>query len=499
MTFTRRHILRSAAAGALALGTSSFLPRSPSRAAEGSSPKVLRVVTRTIEVNGKAATVYGLQQPDGTSGLTLTEGDTFAVDLRNELTEPTTIHWHGLTPPWPSDGVADAPEPLLAPGASRFYGFPVGTAGTHWMHAHTLQEQNLLAAPLIVREKAVRDEQEVVVLLHDFCFTPAAELMAKLKGLAGGAPGMQGHGGMQHGSMPMGGMGAMNGMGRSAGMAGPGGHGMPMGHGAMPMDLNDIDYDAYLANDRTLSDPEVVRVEKSGRLRLRIINGATATGFWIDLGQVTGEVVAVDGQPVEPVRASRVPLAMGQRADILVQVPPDGVLPLLALREGARERTGIVLAAAGAPVRKLDVTSDKPAAALDLVFERRLQARNGVQLGAPTRSFSVDLTGTMAGYAWAMASDRPLQVRQGDTVAISMRNHSMMAHPMHLHGHRFRVVELDGRRASGTWRDTLLLPPMAQATIAFEASNPGKWAFHCHHLYHMASGMMDTVAYDNVG
>lgn len=88
---------------------------------------------------------------------------------------------------------------------------------------------------------------------------------------------------------------------------------------------------------------------------------------------------------------------------------------------------------------------------------------------------------------------------QGETVAITMRNHSMMSHPMHLHGHRFRVVELDGRRASGAWRDTLLLPPMAQATVAFEASNPGKWAFHCHNLYHMASGMMDTVAYENVG
>ena len=359
-----------------------------------------------------------------------------------------------------------------------------------------MQEQNLLAAPLIVREKgqAARDEQEVVVLLHDFSFTPAADLLAKLKGSTTGMPGMSGHGGMQHGGMmQMGGMGAMN------GRSGMSGHGMPIGHGSMAMDLNDIDYDAYLANDRTLADPQVVRVEKAGRVRLRIINGATATAFWIDLGPAVGEVVAVDGQPVEPVQASRVPLAMGQRVDILVQMPAGGVLPVLALREGARERTGIVLASAGANVRKLDVTGERPTAALDLALERKLQARNGAVLAVPSRSFSVDLTGTMAGYTWAMASDRPLQVRQRETVAITMRNHSMMSHPMHLHGHRFRVVELDGRRAAGAWRDTLLLPPMAQATVAFEASNPGKWAFHCHHLYHMASGMMDTVAYENVG
>ena len=496
MTHTRRHVLLSAAASALAFGMSPLLPRPAAIAAEGTAPKVLRVVNRTIEVNGKAATVYGLEQSDGTSGLAFEEGDTFAVELRNELAEPTTIHWHGLTPPWPSDGVADAPEPLLAPGSSRLYGFPVGSAGTHWRHAHTLQEQNLLAAPLIVREKgqAARDEQEVVVLLHDFSFTPAADLLAKLKGSTTGMPGMSGHGGMQHGGMmQMGGMGAMN------GRSGMSGHGMPIGHGSMAMDLNDIDYDAYLANDRTLADPQVVRVEKAGRVRLRIINGATATAFWIDLGPAVGEVVAVDGQPVEPVQASRVPLAMGQRVDILVQMPAGGVLPVLALREGARERTGIVLASAGANVRKLDVTGERPTAALDLALERKLQARNGAVLAVPSRSFSVDLTGTMAGYTWAMASDRPLQVRQRETVAITMRNHSMMSHPMHLHGHRFRVVELDGRRAAGAWRDTLLLPPMAQATVAFEASNPGKWAFHCHHLYHMASGMMDTVAYENVG
>ncbi|MFO1151058.1 MAG: multicopper oxidase family protein [Alsobacter sp.] len=495
MTLTRRHILLSAAASAVAFGASPLLPKPLARAAAGPAPKVLRAVTRTIEVNGKPAVVYGLQQPDGSSGLAFDEGDTFAVDLRNDLAEPTTIHWHGLTPPWPADGVADAPTPLLPAGANRVYGFPVGTAGTHWMHAHTLQEQNLLAAPLIVRSKADagRDEQEVVILLHDFSFTPAAELLAKLKGPGAVAAAMQGNATMQHGGM------AMAGMKNMGGMSGHAGHAMGTDSGAMPKDLNDIDYDAYLANDRTLADPEVVRVEKGGRVRLRIINGATATAFWLDLGQTTGDVIAVDGQPVEPVKASRVPLAMGQRVDILVQLPAGGVLPVLALREGARERTGIVLAAVDAPVRKLDVLGETATPALDLAFERKLRARNAAEPGAPARSFSVDLTGSMAGYSWAMTPDRPLQVRQGETVAITIRNRSMMSHPMHLHGHHFRVVELDGRRIQGAWRDTLLLPPMAQATISVDASNPGKWAFHCHQLYHMATGMMETFAYENVG
>jgi FtsP/CotA-like multicopper oxidase with cupredoxin domain len=75
----------------------------------------------------------------------------------------------------------------------------------------------------------------------------------------------------------------------------------------------------------------------------------------------------------------------------------------------------------------------------------------------------------------------------------------MMAHPMHLHGHRFQVVAIDGRRISGAVRDTIFLPRMAHVSIAFDAVNPGKaWAFHCHHLYHMAAGMMTAVRYEGM-
>jgi FtsP/CotA-like multicopper oxidase with cupredoxin domain len=187
--------------------------------AASQSPRTLRVVSRSLDINRHAARVFGLVDAEGRPGLTFTEGQAFRVTLANELSEPTLVHWHGLRPPYEQDGVPDMPAPMLKAGETRDYDFPVGPSGTHWMHAHTLQEQNLLAAPLIVRsaQQDARDEQEVVVLLHDFSFTPAEELLARLK--------------------------------RSTG------HGMHSGHmGAM--DVNDIDYDAYLANDRTLDDPE---------------------------------------------------------------------------------------------------------------------------------------------------------------------------------------------------------------------------------------------------
>src|SRR5258708_36971473 len=117
---------------------------------------------------------------------------------------------------------------------------------------------------------------------------------------------------------------------------GSGGMGdMKMGPG-IGMDLNDIDYDAFLANDRALPDPEVIRTEQGGRVRLRLINAASSTQFWIDLGALTGTVVAVDGHPVRPVRGTRLPLAMAQRLDVLIDVPGNGAYPIFAQVAGKR-------------------------------------------------------------------------------------------------------------------------------------------------------------------
>ena len=103
----------------------------------------------------------------------------------------------------------------------------------------------------------------------------------------------------------------------------------------------------------------------------------------------------------------------------------------------------------------------------------------------------------MDGYIWAIAGEA-LKVKPGERIEITMRNMSMMSHPMHLHGHHFQVVAIDGAPVAGAVRDTVLIPPMAAVTIAFDANNPGRWPLHCHQLYHMASGMMTFVAYEGV-
>ena len=493
------------------------------------APPALVAGRRTIEVNGKAATVFGIAGPGGRDGAVLEPGQRFAFELVNALGEETIIHWHGQTPPAAEDGVAGPGIDPIPAGGRRAYDF-AARPGTHWMHSHHgLQEQRLLAAPLIVRtaEDARADVQEVVLLLEDFSVRDPAEILAGLG--AGG-----GHGG--HGADPHAGHGApmtvtdphaghgmaapadphaghgMAGGGMTGGMAGHGMAGHDMASGGMPtsgmpagmvMDLNDVDYDAYLANRRTLADPEVVRTERGGRVRLRIINASAATAYWIDLGGAAASLIAVDGTPVVPVAGTRFPLSMAQRIDLLVEVPAGGTVPVLAQREGDVARTGLVLATPGAAVGKLGPAADQ-APPLDLALERRLTAVSPLSARPVDRAVRIDLGGGMAPYAWSLngafwPKPEPIRVRDGERVMLDIVNATMMAHPMHLHGHAFQVVEIDGTPLAGAVRDTVVVAPMGRVKVVFDADNPGRWPFHCHNLYHMATGMMTDVLYDGVG
>ncbi|MDP2357024.1 MAG: multicopper oxidase family protein [Beijerinckiaceae bacterium] len=496
---SRRQFLAStAAAGILGAVPSPLISGQPALALPATT---IRVGNRVIEVNGRPATVFGLTQPDGSHGLIMESGKSFRVRLENQLEEETLIHWHGLTPPWQQDGVPHLSQSPLAPGATHDYDFPLTQPGTNWMHSHHgLQEQRLMAAPLIVRDSAgtSADIQEVVVLFHDFTFRDPDEILA---GLKAGGHGVAGHGTAEHGPgllrrlmesvMPMRGMHHGAGHGRmDHGAAG----------GAIMMHLHDVEYDAFLANDRTFHDPQVFRVERSGRVRLRLINGATATNFWLDLGRLEGRLIAVDGMPVVPVTGRRFEFATAQRLDIVLELPRgEGAWPIFAVREGEWARTGFLLATSGGKVEKVTGETQSAANPVGLALERRLQAAQPPEPRQPDRRHTVTIT-EGPGYVWMLngamhGGHTPLEVGVGERVEITFNDQTSMAHPMHLHGHHFQVVAINGERFAGALRDTVLVPARGSVTIAFDADNPGRWALHCHHLYHMAAGMMTTLEY----
>lgn len=482
--------------GFLAISAAATAPFFVPAKARASSPALtLRATTRTLDIAGRAVTVKGLLDAQGRSGLVLDPSLPFRVDLWNDLDVETSIHWHGQLPPNAQDGVPGAPQPALQPGEMRSFDF-VANPGTHWMHSHIpIQEMELLAAPLIVRrpEDVAADRQEVTILLHDLSFRPADEVLAEITG------GMGGMAGMDHGSHGSGGtMGGMSGMGGMMdGMSGMD-HGKMGGMAMGSMDMNDFAFDAYLANDRTLDDPEVVTVDKGGRILLRIINGSAASVFWIDTGRLQGRAVATDGNPVQPVPGTRFGLAMGQRLDIELDVPAaGGAFPILALREGAVERTGIILATVEAPVEKVSAVSDAahPAFSADLAQEAGFQALAPLPDRPVDRSDSLMLGGSMMPYLWTIdgqswGTHRPIEARSGERVALTFHNMSMMAHPMHLHGHHFQVVALNGKPVRGALRDTVHVPPMSMVTVALDAGEAARWMLHCHHMPHLSTGMM---------
>jgi FtsP/CotA-like multicopper oxidase with cupredoxin domain len=455
----------SATAAALA-------PPSHYAAAEGEPVTILRVQRSSFEVNRKPASRLMITQTDGRQGLMTSVGRQFRVRVENRVDVPTLIHWHGLAPPWQQDGVPEISAPPLAPGASADYDFPLGFGGTFWMHSHQgLQEQELLAAPLIISDDRDRPgQQDVVVMLADFSFRSPERIYAALRNPE---PGM----------MAMGGGGA------------------GMQAGAAP-DLNDVKYDAFLANDRTLNDPEVVRVRTGGTVLLRIINSSSMSAYHIDLGKLTGELIAVDGFRVQPVSFRRFPIAVAQRLDVRVRIPNDAAAhPILAILEGERNQTGIVLQGGRASVRRIPPMAAAASSALTLDLERGLRAVAPLQPRKADRVHRINLTGMMDGYIWSIndvpwtKDVPPLPVAKGERVELVFENQTPMPHPMHLHGHTFQVVEIDGQRFPGALRDTVLVPPATRVVVAFDADNPGWWALHCHLLYHLAAGMFTTLRY----
>jgi FtsP/CotA-like multicopper oxidase with cupredoxin domain len=463
------------------LGTSAAFGLAGSFGPARAGSNTLAIASRILEVKGKAAKVFGVTDASGKSGLELVFGQGFDVNVTNNLAEETLLHWHGLLPPVTMDGTPMLSGPTLGVGQTRRFVFDQLETGTHWMHSHVgLQEQKLLAAPLIVKEKgeALFDEQEHVIMLHDFSFRAPEEILAELQGGGAGSKPMD-HSKMDHSKM---------------------GHDGNGGGMASVMTHADVSYDAMLANDRTLDDPEVVQAEKGGRFRLRVINGCSATNMWVDLGTLEGELIAVDGKGVKSVRSTRFPLAIAQRADIRINLPSgSGAWPIIFQAEASDLRSGIILKAGDGAVEKI---SDRGVAgeALTLDLEARLQSIISVRPDPSTRVEMVMLTGGDQGYVWGLNGkpsmhDVLFSVRQGDRIELMFHNMTGMAHPMHLHGHYFQVVDINGRRIEGAVRDTVLVPAGETVTIRFDADNPGTWALHCHHLYHMNAGMMGAIAY----
>lgn len=471
--------------------------------ADAAPPIRLLVKEAPLRVLGREIPAIVIQQADGTAGYSPQVSDGFHVEVVNQLQVPTSIHWHGLILPNFMDGVPFITQQPIPPGGTFRYDFPLRQAGTYWMHSHYgLQEQYQAGAPLILRndEEQSKAGRQHVVMLSDFSFTPAAEILGELrKGMKMPAMGPDG----KKPAMPkMGGEPPIPTKAQvwndqqqafSSAMV-----------SAPPVDV-DVKYDALLANRRTLDDPEIVAVQPGETFLLRFIAASSSTSFQVDTGGLIGEILAVDGKGIAPLKGNLFQLAAAQRMDLRLTIPAaGGAFPILAQGEGTRLLCGIVLATPGAAAPRRspsDLLAPIPAALLDNTQERRLRATRPLSVRPPDRTLPVVLGGNMMKFRWNInGREYPnrdaLVIKGGERVHLVITNQTQMGHPMHLHGQDVQVINIDGQPVSGALRDTVQVPPRSSITVAFDADNPGVWAYHCHLLYHLASGMFTVVRYE---
>jgi FtsP/CotA-like multicopper oxidase with cupredoxin domain len=395
------------------------------------------------------------------------QGDRLQVHFTNRLDVATTVHWHGIRLPNEMDGVPYVTQPPVEPGASFFYEFDLTDAGTFWYHPHIQSSEQVgrgLYGPLIVEEREpVRVDRELVWMLDDWRMSLDGQL-------AGGFD-----------------------------------------------DFYDRSHEGRIGDRVTVNGvvPTEEPVRAGERIRLRLVNVANARYFGLRFTDHDPIVIALDGQPCEPHQPAdrRVVLGPAMRADVILDMgaAPSGRYPVVDdYYKNATFNLLDLVYDDGTPIRDdpLDAPIVLPANPL-LQPNLGTAVRHMVILegGSGGSMAGANLEGQLLGLtqladhgkAWALNGEVSsghrmpplLGAKQGQSVIIEMRNETYYPHPMHLHGHSFRVLKRDGEPVPNTiWRDTVNVKRNETVQVAFVADNPGDWMFHCHILEHQEAGMM---------
>lgn len=411
--------------------------------------------------------------------LRATAGDVLRVDVDNRLPAETSVHWHGVALRNDMDGVPGMTQDPIDVGGSFRYEFTVPDPGTYFYHPHSgVQLDRGLYGVLIVddpHEPGDYDAEWIVVLDDwvDGTGRTPDDVLADLQAVSGtgGMGGMGGSGGM-------GGMGGMVGEGRQSRLLGGAG---------------DVDYPYYLVNGRTADAPMTLTGKPRQRIRIRFINAGSDTAFRVALGGHRMTLTHSDGFPVQPVTTDALLIGMGERFDVTITLD-DGAFPLVASAEGKRgQGLAVVRTGAGRPPAA-DVAPRELDGRVVLGTDLRPAASAQLPRRSADRQHDLVLGGSMASYRWTINGKTfpdadVLDLQEGERVQLRFANHSMMFHPMHVHGHTFAVA------GSGLRKDTVIVRPMQTLQVDFDADNPGQWATHCHNIYHTEAGMMTTLSY----
>lgn len=463
----------------------------------------LTINNESLNVSGKIGVDFALTVNGTIPAPTLefTEGDDAEITVRNNLkksNEDVSLHWHGLLVPAEEDGVPYINTPPILPGESRTFRFKIRQNGTYWYHSHTmLQEQKGVYGAIIIhpRQEKIKSDHEYVAVLSDWSDESPEQILNHLKKDGDYYQFKKGTIRSYFSAITSGKLSnfVSNEWDRMGGM-----------------DYSDVGYDAFLLNGKPAY--EFGPANPGEKIRIRIINAASSTYFRVSLGQKTFRVVAADGIEIEPIDANELFMGMAETYDIVFTVPTANKFELRATaQDGSGYASGYVgsgplVAAKTIPVPDLygpmqhqhHGHQHQPDDGLLTVDKLKSITKNLIPRNSKKHELKLKLNGDMRRYIWyingkTISEDRMIYIGAGEVVRITYENESMMHHPMHLHGHFFRVLNEAGDYSP--WKHTVDIPPMARRTIEFEAQESGQWMLHCHNLYHMDSGMARVVRY----
>ncbi len=242
-------------------------------------------------------------------------------------------------------------------------------------------------------------------------------------------------------------------------------------------DAGDAVYPFHLVNGSPIDDPVTLDPQPRGgdRLRLRFVNAGGDTAYRVAIGGHRMTVTHTDGFAIVPFEVDAFVIGMGERYDVTIDIR-SGVWPLVALAEGKQARAAAVIRtrdAGASPTPDLTADIDE----LDGVWLRYadLRAAEDVALTPPdvVDTRLITLTGGMVGFDWGFDGRRfgdhePIEVDEGEWVALSIENTTSMWHPVHLHGHTPQL----GRAPGGARKDTVNVLPGQTVELMVHANNP---------------------------
>jgi FtsP/CotA-like multicopper oxidase with cupredoxin domain len=481
-----RRALLCAGGGAI-LGMS--LPRI-ARAAPGQIEKQLTAAPGRVALAGADHSPMAVWCYDGSvpgPEIRLSQGERLRVVAENRLTEDTTIHWHGVRVPNAMDGAPYVTQPPIQPNQSFVYEFTVRDAGTYWYHPHDHSSEQIgrgmMGAFIVDEPEPLPVDRDVVWVLGDWRLKDDASI--------------------------------------AAGFDNP-----------MEMSMAGRIGNTVTINGRV---PDRFAVRSGERIRLRLINAAAARIFGLEFKGLSPLVVALDGQPIEPhtPAGNRVVLGPAMRTDLVLDFmgkPGSATAVVDTFYQGLSYKLVDIRYDNAPPLRTTLAPPPKKLAANtmpepdigsaqrhDVTLTGGMMGGMGMMGGAMSGGMGGMMSdgmrgmmgngggGMMSGSMWAingvavmnedMQHMKPiLTLTLGKSYVLAIDNQTAWYHPIHLHGHSFRVIARNGKPTRyREWRDTVLIAPRERADIAFVADNPGDWMFHCHILDHQEGGMMSII------